>query len=91
MNRHHHGSIAILLLAFAASPAALADQALLPDMSTALQSRIDGTIAATLNGRADDRREAAAKHSTGRGTQRSTGAGSGRTDEPGWKPYHSAM
>jgi hypothetical protein len=85
-------SILLLLFAFAASPAVLADQASpIPDMSPALQSRIDSAVAATLDGRTHGRPEPAARHSTGTGTQRSAGSGSGGTDEPGWKPYHSAM
>jgi hypothetical protein len=85
-------SITLLLLALAASPAVLADQAApIPDMSPALQSRIDSAVAATLNGRAHGRTETAARHSVGTATQRPAESGSGGTDEPGWKPYHSAM
>jgi len=84
--------IAAALIA-AASLALAAEPAPLPDMSQALQSRIDGRISASLDGHSRSRPVAPEEpRAVSRGADRTaTTSASGRTDESGWKPYHSAM
>ena len=104
MNKNHSLEIArmkpgfllaasITLCAMAAGPTLAAeDTAKLPDLSRALQARIDGRMSAALNTRAvSETKSAERAESPGSTARRETTSASGRTDGRGWKPYHSAM
>jgi hypothetical protein len=83
-----------LLLALGAGPAMADDPIRLPDLGGALQSQIDGHLSAILENRARPRQQARAQEPTRSAVHRiepGTVSAAGRTDEPGWKPYHSAL
>jgi hypothetical protein len=85
----------LILLSAMSVGRVLADEpARLPDLGSALQARIDGRVAASLNTGVETRQEAsvaAATPSPDRRTHPQSEPRLGRTDEPGWKPYHSAL
>ena len=88
------GLAGVLLLTLCAGPVQADDPAPLPDISSALQSWIDGRMSEVLNGSTETHRATASPEpieSLDQGLARRAAPPSGRTDEPGWKPYHSAM
>lgn len=93
MSRRRVPAVALLFTP-AASPLAYAGPAVqLPDMSSALQSRIDRQESDIPSRHASEDATASAWQfgTARRGTRPDMPSGSGCADEPAWKPYHSAM
>jgi hypothetical protein len=84
----------LLLLAVCSGPALADEPGRLPDLSGALQARIDGRMSAVLDAKPAGKPAPAPVSASRPSADRADAVAERRplrTDESGWKPYHSAM